>query len=185
MPKLPRLRLSHMGMFVRDVEKMAAFYKEVLGFIESDRGTGRGFNVVFLTRDPNEHHQLVLSSGRPETSGPTHAVQQLSFKVDSLDDLRAMHAIVASRSDVTEVLTVDHGNAWSVYFRDPEENRVEVYIDTPWHISQPHRVDLDLSLPDDEIRRRTDERTRSDPTRLPMDAWRSQQAKRLRDAGVG
>jgi catechol-2,3-dioxygenase len=173
-----------MGMFVRDLERMAGFYKEVLGFIESDRGVGRGFHVVFLTRDSNEHHQLVLSSGRPETSGPTHAVQQMSFKVDSLDDLRAMQALVAARSDVSDVVTADHGNAWSLYFRDPEENRIEIYVDTPWHVSQPHRAELDLSLTDAEIRRRTEERTHNDPTRKPMDAWRGQQAKRLREAGV-
>lgn len=185
MPTLPRLRLSHMGMFVRDLARMTAFYKDVLGFIESDRGSGRGFDIVFLTRDPNEHHQLVLSSGRPDSSGPTHGVQQLSFKVDSLDDLRAMQAVVAPRGDVSDVLTVDHGNAWALYFRDPEDNRIEVYIDTPWYVAQPHRVDLDLSLSDDEIMRGTEARLRGDPTLMPVDAWRDRQAQRLRDAGVG
>ena len=184
MAATPQLRLAHMGMFVRDLERMVAFYKEVLGFIESDRGHARGFDIVFLTRDPNAHHQLVLSSGRPETSGPTHAIQQISFMVDALDDLRAMHAVVSQRDDVSAIQTVDHGNAWSVYFRDPEENRIEVYLDSPWHVAQPHRVTLDLSLDDAEIHRLTEERLRGDPTTRPMAEWRRDQARKLRGAEV-
>lgn len=184
MRRPPQLRLSHMGVFVRDLESMASFYKEVLGFIESDRGQGRGFSVVFLTRDPDSHHQIVLSSGRPETSGPTHAVQQISFRVDALDDLRTMHSLVAERDDVSDIQTVDHGNAWSLYFRDPEENRIEVYLDSPWHVAQPHREFLDLSLSDAEILRQTEERLGSDPTARPMADWRRDQAEKLRAAGV-
>jgi catechol-2,3-dioxygenase len=180
----PKLRLAHMGMFVRDLERMVSFYKDVLGFIESDRGHARGFDVVFLTRDPDAHHQLVLSSGRPESSGRTHAVQQISFKVDALDDLRAMHAIVAGREDVSDIQTVDHGNAWSVYFRDPEENRIEVYLDSPWHVAQPHRETLDLSLTDAEIHRQTQQRISGDPTARPMAEWQADQARKLRSVGV-
>lgn len=181
---IAQLRLSHLGVFVRDIERMAAFYKEVLGFVENDRGVARGCSLVFLTRDPFAHHQLVLSSGRPETSGPTHAVQQISFKVESLEDLREMYRAVWHRTDVTQILPTDHGNAWSLYFRDPEENRVELYLDTPWHVAQPHAVDLDLSLSDAEIRRRTEERVRADPTFLPMEEWHRRQVARLAAAGI-
>ena len=34
-----------------------------------------------------------------------------------------------------------------LYLRDPEGNRVEVFIDTPWHVTQPYREPMDLSLP--------------------------------------
>ena len=184
MSAIPRLRLTHLGMFVRDIEKMALFYKEVLGFVETDRGPAHGFFVVFLTRDPAVHHQLVLSTGRPDSSGPTHAVQQISFRVDAIDDLRRMHAIVRAREDVTDIRPRDHGNAWSVYFRDPEENRIEVYLDSPWHVAQPHHTELDLSLSDEEIMRRTEERLRSDPTRVPMESWVRSQADKLRALGA-
>ena len=184
MTAIPRLRLTHLGMFVRDIERMALFYKEVLGFVETDRGPAHGFFVVFLTRDPAVHHQLVLSTGRPDSSGPTHAVQQISFRVDSLDDLRRMHAIVCAREDVSDIRPRDHGNAWSVYFRDPEQNRIEVYLDSPWHVAQPHHTELDLSLGDEEIMRRTEERIRNDPTRMPMESWVRSQAEKLRSLGA-
>ena len=40
---------------------------------------------------------------------------------------------------------MDHGNAWSLYFRDPEGNRLEVFCDTQWYVEQPCLEDLDLS----------------------------------------
>ena len=38
---------------------------------------------------------------------------------------------------------MNHGNAWSVYFRDPEGNRIEIFCDTEWYIEQPCVEDLD------------------------------------------
>lgn len=183
--RLPAMRLAHMGMYVRDLERMAAFYKDVLGFVETDRGPAHGEHVVFLTRSPNAHHQLVLSSGRPDSSGRKHAIQQISFMVESLDDLRAMHAMVRVRDDVSDIAPRDHGNAWSLYFRDPEENRIELYLDSPWHVCQPRHVDLDLALTDAEIHRRTEERIRGEPTFMPMAAWREELAARLRKRQSG
>lgn len=43
---------------------------------------------------------------------------------------------------------ITHGNALSVYFHDPEKNRVELLIDTPWYVPQPYRVPYDIMLPD-------------------------------------
>ena len=48
-------------------------------------------------------------------------------------------------------MPLTHGNAWSVYFRDPEFNGVEVFIDTPWHVRQPQGQPLDLDKSNDEI----------------------------------
>lgn len=184
MSAIPQLRLSHMGMFVRDLERMAQFYKDVLGFMETDRSPPREFQVIFLSRSPSAHHQLVLSSGRPESSGRTDGLQQLSFKVGALADLRTMQKIVSTRDDVSDIHSVDHGNSWSLYFRDPEENRIEIYLDTPWNVAQPHRVDLDLSMSDDEILRTTGERLGSDPTCQPREEWQRAQAEKMRAAGL-
>ena len=182
--KIPQLRLRHMGMYVRDVDRMATFYKQVLGFIETDRGPANGQYVVFLTRHPLAHHQLVLSSGRPDSSGVTHGIQQISFMVDCLEDLRVMHRIVKARDDVSKISPRDHGNAWSLYFHDPEDNRIEIYLDTPWHIAQPHHIDLDLSLTDAEILKSTEAHVRADPSFKPMPEFNRQQAEMMRAAGI-
>jgi catechol 2,3-dioxygenase len=178
-PTPPEIRFAHLGLFVRDLEKMANFYKDVLGFIETDRGGAHGQQVIFMTRDPGQHHQLVLSTGRSAQSTATDGVQQISFKVNSLDDLRAMSAIVDGRDDVSDIQPADHGNAWSFYFRDPEENRIELYLDTPWQCAQPHRDPLDLTLSDADILSVTDERLRDDPTRRPAEEWAAEIRARL------
>jgi hypothetical protein len=38
----------------------------------------------------------------------------------------------------TRVLPLNHGNALSVHFADPEGNTVEIYVDMPFYIAQPH-----------------------------------------------
>lgn len=67
---VPSLAFSHMGFYVRDLPLMEDFYSRVLGFTVTDRGelpTPKGkVGLVFLSRDPNEHHQIVLATGRPD-----------------------------------------------------------------------------------------------------------------------
>lgn len=144
------LSFSHAGIFVRDLERMKGFYRDVLGLTETDRGFLGESELVFLTNDPKEHHQLVLATGRPE-SVPFNTVNQLSFRVADLSSLRKYRDRARQEEDVTDVVSVTHGNAISVYLRDPEGNRLELFVDTPWHCTQPVREPIDLDLPDDEV----------------------------------
>ena len=59
------LTLSHVGIYVTDMARMVDFYTRFLGFAIADRGPAPNGEIVFLTRDSREHHQLVLISGRP------------------------------------------------------------------------------------------------------------------------
>ena len=61
-----------------------------------------------------------------------------------------MHAELVRRS-VKELVQISHGNAWSMYFKDPEGNRIELFVDTPWYVKQPLRIPMDMRLPDDEL----------------------------------
>jgi catechol-2,3-dioxygenase len=177
---LPELKLRHMGMFVWDIKTMSSFYQEVLGFVVTDAGHVRDHDVVFLSRDPHSHHQLVMETGRPPGSGPGFGLQQISFQVSSLQDLRVMHHLVSARKDVTLIQTVDHGNSWSLYFRDPEVNRVEIYLDTPWHADQPYLEPLDLSLDDKSILQSTQARLGGKPGVMPMAQWQQEMAAKLK-----
>ncbi len=77
-------RLAHMGIYVKDRDVMRRFYTEVLGLVVTDQGEGRGgAYLTFLSGNQNNHHQLVLVSGRPDTSG-FNPIQQMSFMIDSL-----------------------------------------------------------------------------------------------------
>jgi len=150
MASSPKPQLTHVGMFVRDIDRMADFYTDVMGLTISDRGDIPGNRkIVFFSNDPSEHHQFVLVSGRPDDDSLV-AAQQVSFLVKSLDEVRTLYdRICAAGMEVMQ--TTCHGNALSVYFKDPDGNRIEVYTHTPWHVPQPHAVPFDISLPNEEI----------------------------------
>jgi catechol 2,3-dioxygenase-like lactoylglutathione lyase family enzyme len=167
---VPELAFSHMGMFVTDMARMEEFYTRVLGFVVTDRGALGSAALVFLSRDPAEHHQIVLVSGRPAAPG-FNAINQVSFRAAGLAGLREMHRRL-EREGVKELAPVSHGNALSVYFRDPEGNRLEIFIDTPWYVEQPVRVPLDLKLPDDEIWAWAEADARKRPGFRPVEEWR-------------
>jgi catechol 2,3-dioxygenase len=73
----------------------------------------------------------------------------------------------------------NHGNAWSIYFSDPEGNRVELYCSSPWHVSQPFGEPLDLTESADVIRAKTEALVRQDPTCQPIEAWAAQMRSTL------
>ena len=176
MTNAPKIEMSHVGLFVSDIDTMTEFYTRVLGFKVTDGGPLRGTELVFLSRDPKDHHQIVLVSGRaPDT---TTSVNQISFRVQSIDELRAFHDLLSAEG-VDQIDPVDHGNAWSIYFRDPDGNRLEVFMDTPFYVRQPQRETLDLSKSDQEIRATTEARFGSDASFKPFEEWRAEVTPKL------
>jgi len=177
----PQITFSHIGIFVSDPARMEAFYTRLFGFTVTDRGrldTPRGeVDLVFLSRDPDEHHELVLCSGRPPDL-PFNVINQLSFRVGSLGELRGLYRRLADEP-VSEVAPVTHGNAISVYFRDPEGNRIELFVDTPWYVRQPLREPVDLTLPDDELLAAVEAMARRLPGFKPHAEWRAEMARRM------
>ena len=170
--------LSHFGIHVTDIARMEEFYTRALGLLVSDRGTlAHGPTLVFLSRDPDEHHQLVLVTGRPPGGG-YNVVNQISFKLPSLADLKEAHARMREEG-VKEFRIVTHGNAWSVYFADPEGNRVELFVDTPWHTPQPFAEPFDIEAPAEAIMAETERICRSRPGFASRAAWRSEQVARM------
>jgi len=179
---VPGLSFSHLGIFAADLARMEAFYSGVLGFTVTDRGaldTPRGkVDLVFLSRDPREHHQIVLAGGRPKDL-PFNPINQISFRVDGLAGLRQMHARIKAER-MAGIAPVSHGNALSVYFLDPEGNRVELFIDTPWYVDQPLRVPLDLELPDAALWAHVEAEARKLPGFKPVEEWRTEIAQRMK-----
>ena len=104
-----------------------------------------------------------------------------SFRVAGLAELRAAHDRVAAEG-VADLVAVTHGNAWSIYFLDPDGNRLEIFADTPWYVRQPLREPIDFALADDEILRRTEALCRALPDFKPVATWQAEMAGRMRAA---
>lgn len=169
---------SHLGIYVTDLARMTDFYTRVLGMLVSDRGqVPGGSDLVFLSRDPDEHHQIVLATGRP-AGVPFNVVNQISFKLPALADLKGMYAR-ARGEGIEQFRVVTHGNAWSVYFADPEGNRVEVFVDTPWHTPQPVVEPFDIEAPTEVIERETEALCRNRPGFMSRAEWRAAQVERM------
>ena len=172
------LSMSHIGIYVYDVPKMEDFYTRVLGFTVTDRGKVRGMDIVFTSWDAKDHHQVILVAGRPKELAYNH-INQISFRVTSVEDLQAVWRRVKSEPGVSDLRGMDHGNAWSLYFRDPEGNRLEIFCDTQWYIEQPCIEDLDLSLPADQIRAKSDAFCRTAPGFKPIAEYQAEVAKKI------
>ncbi|MEY4174070.1 MAG: hypothetical protein RI900_1235 [Actinomycetota bacterium] len=178
-----QLRLAHSTLAVRDLDRMVAFYGDVLGFLVTNRGEpvpGMG-EMVFMSQTPDEHHQLVLVHTAEPAGRSFMMADHLAFRTGSLDDLRELSARLVADGNATAV-PINHGNAWSVYFTDPEGNGLECFIDTPYHVAQPFADGLDLSAADADIDAATRARIESLPEYQPFHQWRARLASRLAGA---
>ncbi len=163
-------QLTHFGVHAVDLDRMVDFYTRVMGFIVSDSGVARsGAHVYFMTQNPECHHQFVLFDGRKQDT-PYSPVNQISFRLDSIDTLKGYRKALAAEGIAPERVT-DHGNAWAFYFRDPEGNPVELYCDTPFYTPQPCGEPLDLEQSNEEILKRTEAMCRSRPRFATREAW--------------
>lgn len=143
-------RLCHLGLHVQDLRLMQAFYTQVLGLSVSDKGMSqrRGQEMAFMTGDPTVHHQLALISGDDECPA-RQRLEHLAFGVETLADLR--HVRDRAVEAGANIRAVNHGNAWSIYFADPEGNPLEVMATTPFAMQQPFGQPLDLDQDDTNI----------------------------------
>jgi catechol-2,3-dioxygenase len=170
-------RFSHFGVFVTDLEKVVAFYRDTLDFIETDRGHVGDRQIIFLSRDPREHHQLAFVSGRGETPRE-EVVNQISFRLPTLGSLKS-YVARALANGATDLRPLCHGNAWAAYFRDPEGNRIELFVDSPWYVAQPCREPVDLAKPDEAIVAETETWCKAQPSYRPAADFQAEFAERL------
>jgi catechol-2,3-dioxygenase len=161
--------LGHIGLYVRDLDRMTAFYRDFMGMQVTKQSPGR---AAFLSSDPEQvDHEIALMTGRPAEEGP-QLVQQISLRVNSLDDLRDFkRRILQEGYQIDNIVT--HLSAIGCYFFDPEGNRTEVF----WLTGRPSwvmvGVPIDIDRPDDEIMAQIDrvwEQTRHVAMGTPPDA---------------
>jgi catechol 2,3-dioxygenase-like lactoylglutathione lyase family enzyme len=174
------MAFSHIGLYVADMTAMVSFYTDVLGFSITDQAHIRGVDVVFLSRNPDEHHQIVLVPGRSPLSPST--VNQISFRVVSLSELRRLHALAVALK-LAGLNPTNHGGSWSVYFLDPEGNRIELFAQTPWYMP-PVSAPLDVGLSDDEIYDTTQAMVMATPGSMQRAEWRTRLEQRLSQEGT-
>jgi catechol-2,3-dioxygenase len=124
-------RLNHAVLYVRDAERHAAFYADVLGFSEVTRMAMGGGRTGIFMRAPgstNDHDIAFFGLGDAlgdSTAGrATVGLYHLAWEVPTLGDL-AEHARRLSEAGALSGAS-DHGTTKALYARDPDGLEFEV-----------------------------------------------------------
>lgn len=127
---MPVTRLNHAVLYVRDVERSVAFYRDLLGFQPVDM-TPTGLRGVAFLRAPgstNDHDLGLFEVGGgagPSTAGrATVGLYHLAWEVDTLHELTRLAAVLGDAGAL--VGASDHSTTKSLYARDPDGIELEV-----------------------------------------------------------
>jgi lactoylglutathione lyase len=129
----PQLVTGHIGLNVSDLDRSVNFYRRAFGFEQLAASTDGGKRWAFL----GANGKLVVtlwqqSNGRFSTETP--GLHHLSFQVDTVEQVRAIEALLRELSvDFAHDGVVAHGEGVSsggIFFTDPDGIRLEVYAPT-------------------------------------------------------
>ena len=126
----PRVDVGHVHLKVSDLERAVRFYSEVLGFQVTQR---YGAEAAFLSAG-GYHHHVGLNTwesrgGAPPPRGST-GLYHVAFRYPDRPALAgALHRLRTHSVPLDGAS--DHGVSEALYFRDPDENGIELYWDRP------------------------------------------------------
>jgi catechol-2,3-dioxygenase len=125
--------LGHLVLYVRDLQRSAAFYGDVLGWQPAFPAT-LAIPAAAFTSGRTHHELLLIEVGEdaaPLPRGRHLGLYHFGLKVgDSDDELRGVVARL-DEAGVTVVGASDHTVTHSIYILDPDGNEIELYIDVP------------------------------------------------------
>jgi catechol 2,3-dioxygenase len=122
--------VGHVVLKVRDIERSAWFYRDVLGLKEVARGVF-GRPMAFFSTGDNHHDVAVMEMGPdappppPDGTGLYHVALRIGT---TLDELRAASEHLRANG-LDKMRVRDHVVSQSIYVDDPDGNMVELYVD--------------------------------------------------------
>ena len=141
-------KLGHIVLKVRDAQKSKEFYTRALGLKLAYED--REHSAVFLSFG-TQHHDLALfqlATGEvPDAKQP--GLHHTAWQLGSFEELQAAHRELRELGIPVES-TIEHNVTRSVYFHDPDGNRVELYCDMVEHgfdamrTMGPRRDEIDI-----------------------------------------
>jgi catechol 2,3-dioxygenase len=128
--------LGHLVLYVHNLERSAAFYRDVLGWRQLAPTEELGFPAAAFSAPSNRtHHELLLievgEDAQALPRGRHVGLYHFGLKVgDTDDELRdALRSV--QEAGATVVGTSDHTVTHSLYILDPDGNEIELFVDVP------------------------------------------------------
>ena len=131
-------RLNHAVLYVSDVERSVAFYRDVLGFRTKTAFPGAAF--LQAPASNNDHDLGLFQVGNaPKQQGI--GLYHLAWEVETLDDLEEH---LRKLSDAGALVGMsDHGTTKSLYAKDPDGIEMEIVWLIPAHLLTGTEADGD------------------------------------------
>jgi len=122
---IPPAKFAHVVLRTKRIGDAIAWYEAVLGA----QPVFRNDSIAFLTYD-DEHHRIALLQNPGFADAPGNAVglDHFAYTFSSLGDLLQTYRRLAGKG-IQPFWCVNHGPTTSMYFRDPDGNRVELQVD--------------------------------------------------------
>ena len=131
--KIIRPILHHYGLTTTRFEEMRDWYFKVLGmtptFESSDPTANKsGMNASWVTNDKANHRIGIIAIPGLTDDSEKHLhtkIHHVAYEYSSLDDLLETY-VRLSRIGIDPVVSFDHGASIALYYRDPDQNIVEL-----------------------------------------------------------
>ncbi len=130
--------LHHFGVETRHLERMVDWYAKVVGMVTmcstaNARGSEAGVSMsaAFVSNDRANHRMALFSLPelQEDTDKKAHTkLQHVAFEYATIDDLLNSYARIKGLG-IEPILTTDHGPTISFYYKDPDGNSVELFVD--------------------------------------------------------
>jgi catechol 2,3-dioxygenase len=126
--------LGHVVLFVKNLERSAHFYRDVLGFRALETPARMRGSVMAFSTGRTHHEMLLIEVGenaRHPGNGHRAGLYHIGLKIGDRDEELVAAARTLADNGVTVSGMSDHTVTHSLYLADPDGNEIELYVDVP------------------------------------------------------